>query len=185
MEHHGRTHSFTTILRALIRDKQQIAMIVIYGIGVSFFSLIIPVAVQALVNSIAFVNLLQPVLILTLMVFLLLGASGLLRMVQIYLVELLQQSVFVRLALELGYRIPRLLSETQEKHRGTELINRFFEAVTIQKSFSLLLLDGLALILQSVIGMLLLAVYHPTLLAFDLVLIVALFGILWFPRRWP
>jgi ABC-type bacteriocin/lantibiotic exporter with double-glycine peptidase domain len=58
---------------------------------------------------------------------------------------------------------------------GPELTNRFFDVVTLQKSASALLLDGISIVLQTVIGMAVLAFYHPFLLGFDVVLL-ALIG---------
>ena len=55
---------------------------------------------------------------------------------------------------------------------GPELVNRFFEIVTVQKVSATLLLDGMAIVLQTVVGMLVLAFYHPFLLGFDLVLLL-------------
>ncbi|HQR43629.1 MAG TPA: ATP-binding cassette domain-containing protein, partial [Gemmatales bacterium] len=54
---------------------------------------------------------------------------------------------------------------------GPELVNRFFDVLTVQKSASTLLIDGLTVILQIAIGMLLLGFYHQYLLGFDLFLI--------------
>ena len=56
-----------------------------------------------------------------------------------------------------------------DSHHGPELVNRFLDVVTVQKAGAILLLDGLTIFMQTVMGMLLLAVYHPWLLAFDLV----------------
>jgi len=58
------------------------------------------------------------------------------------------------------------------------LINRFFDVVTLQKTAAVMLLESLGYVLQTLIGMLLLAFYHPILLAFDLFLIAALSAIL-------
>ena len=44
--------------------------------------------------------------------------------------------------------------------------------MTIQKVVASLLLDGVAIVLQTVIGMVVLAFYHPFLLGFDVVLLL-------------
>src|SRR5690606_30975188 len=54
----------------------------------------------------------------------------------------------------------------------------FFDVVTIQKSWAKLLLDVPAAFLQVAVGLILMAFYSPILLAFDLVIIVALFVIM-------
>ncbi|MCX7604175.1 MAG: ABC transporter ATP-binding protein/permease, partial [Bryobacteraceae bacterium] len=52
------------------------------------------------------------------------------------------------------------------------------EVVTVQKAGAALLLDGLTVVVQTLIGMILLAVYHPFLLAFDVLLVLSLFTVL-------
>lgn len=51
-----------------------------------------------------------------------------------------------------------------------ELVNRFFDVLTVQKTGAVLLLEAVGYCLQTSIGMILLAFYHPVLLAFDLFL---------------
>jgi ABC-type bacteriocin/lantibiotic exporter with double-glycine peptidase domain len=77
-------------------------------------------------------------------------------------------------------------AETLDRAWGPELVNRFFDVLTVQKSASTFLLDGLSLVLSAGIGMLVLAFYHPVLLAFDIVLIASVVGLLWgLGRRGP
>ncbi|MBY0458966.1 MAG: ATP-binding cassette domain-containing protein, partial [Gemmataceae bacterium] len=58
---------------------------------------------------------------------------------------------------------------------GPELVNRFFDVLTVQKAAATLLLDGVTIGLQILIGLLLLGFYHTYLLGFDLFLIGSLF----------
>ncbi|MFN7866287.1 MAG: ATP-binding cassette domain-containing protein, partial [Planctomyces sp.] len=84
--------------------------------------------------------------------------------------------LFARLAAELAWRLPRTSLNAFHDSYPPELVNRFFDVVTIQKTASGLLLDGISLILNMAVGMTVLAFYHPWLLAFDfaLVLLMAL-----------
>jgi hypothetical protein len=47
-----------------------------------------------------------------------------------------------------------------EGHHGPELINRFFDVLTVQKSTVLIVIDGVSVLLQTLLGMILLAFYH-------------------------
>ena len=49
-------------------DRQDIAVIVIYGVALGLLSLAVPIAVQSLVNTVAFGSLFQPLVML--------GSSG-------------------------------------------------------------------------------------------------------------
>lgn len=132
-----------------------------------------PIAVQSLVNTIAFGTLLQPLVVLVLILFASLGLNNLLIAFQFYVVEMIQRRIFVRLLGNITNRLERVTSEALDDGNGPELVNRFFDVMTVQKTAAVLLLDGLAYGLQAAIGMLLLAFYHPILLAFDLLLILA------------
>ena len=66
---------------------------------------------------------------------------------------------------------------------GPEMANRFFDVMTMQKATASLLIDLLALSIQTITGLLLLAVYSPFLLAFDIVLIISMTAILLFLGR--
>jgi ABC-type bacteriocin/lantibiotic exporter with double-glycine peptidase domain len=147
-------------------------VVIFYALGIGVLSLVLPIGVQALVNSVAFGSILQPVAILSLLVLAGMGLSGLFSLAQILVVELLQQRLFVRVALDLARRIPFLSLVASKREYAPQLMNRFFEVVLVQKSISKLLLDGVAILLQGTIGLLILAFYHPVLLAFSLTLIV-------------
>ena len=56
---------------------------------------------------------------------------------------------------------------------GPELVNRFFDVITVQKGVATLLMDSVSIALQTVVGMLVLAFYHPLLLAFDVALVLS------------
>ncbi|MGE0784273.1 MAG: peptidase domain-containing ABC transporter [Sandaracinaceae bacterium] len=166
-------------LRALIRaERHDVIVVLIYAIAVGLLSLATPVAVQLLVNTVAFGTLLQPLLMLTLLLLIGLGMSGVFRALQAWVVEILQQRLFLRLVNDLSYRLPRVQRAAFDRASGPELVNRFFDLFTIQKAVSSLLVGGLELVLAAVVGMLVLAFYHPYLLALDVLLILCVLGIL-------
>lgn len=167
------------LLSLLQGERQEIVVILLYGLGVGILSLAIPVGVQTLVSTVNFGSFSQPVLFLVFVVFVGLSAAALLRAIQIRIVEQLQKRFFTQVALELAYRIPRLHLDVKTKGRFPELINRFFDVLTVQKSGATLLLDGFALALQIVLGLILLAFYHWFLLAFAIVL-VGMIGVILF-----
>ncbi len=162
-------------LRKLLRDdRNEIVLTIIFAIGVGILSLATPVAVQALVNTFALGGLLQPLIVLSILLFAFLAFGGALRVLQTYVVEVIQRRIFVRVLSDLAFRLPRLRPEILEKSHGTELVNRFFDVLTVQKVSAILLLDGIAVSLQTIIGLIVLAFYHPLLLAFDLMLVGAI-----------
>jgi putative ABC transport system ATP-binding protein len=159
-------------------ERDDIGILITYGIGIGVLSLATPVAVQALVNTIAFGALFQPLLVLTLVLLVLLGFSNSLVGLQFYVVEMLQRRVFVRIFGKTATRLQQSCYAQKDGHHLPELTNRFFDVVTLQKTASVILLETLGYVLQTLIGMLLLAFYHPLLLAFDLFFVCALAFIL-------
>jgi putative ABC transport system ATP-binding protein len=159
-------------LHVLRPERSDIAVIVVFGIVVGLLTLSTPIAVEALVNTVAFGRFMQPVVVLAIILFAFLGFSSALRGLQAYIAEIVQQRLFVRVSSDLAHRLPRVRNEFWDGHYGPELVNRFFEIVTVQKVVSQLLLDGLSLVLQTAVGMTVIAFYHPVLLGFDAFLLV-------------
>ena len=166
-------------LRAfLMMERSALMAIFIYSIVIGLLTLIAPLTVQAMVNTIAFGVMLQPLIVLSLVLLVALSFAGVLRVVEYVVVEYIQRRFFVRLVTDLSQRLPRLNVYAHEKKYPPELLNRFFDVITIQKAISKLVLDSLEVILQVTLGMLLLAFYHPYLLAFDIILLLGIWGVL-------
>ncbi|TNE45260.1 MAG: ATP-binding cassette domain-containing protein [Deltaproteobacteria bacterium] len=173
-------HSVWPRLFGLLQaEKKELWVIVVYAVVVGIFSLATPVAVQALVNSVAFGTLLQPLVVLSLMLMAGLGFVATMQGIQIYLSEMISRRVFVRVASDFSYRLPRVSTEALIKKDKTELSNYFFDVLTVQKTLSVLLFDGLTSTLSILSGLLLLAIYHPILLAFDVILIATILVVIY------
>jgi putative ABC transport system ATP-binding protein len=175
----SKAQSTTKLLGKIMRaESKEIGVILAYGIGVSLLSLAVPIGVQALVNTVTFGSLSQPLLFLVLAVFGGLALAAVFRGLQVIVIERLQTRFFSYIALELSARLPRVRIDRLSGAKFPELVNRFFDVLVVQKSTATLLLEGFGLVLQTLIGLLLLAFYHPALLAFDLVLVLAMIGVL-------
>jgi len=125
---------------------------------------------------VAFGRLLQPLLVLSLLLFGFLSFAAMMRGLQTFVVEIIQRRLFTRVAADLAYRFPRVRQSALDGHYGPELANRFFDIVTLQKVVAQLLLDGVAIVLATFVGMAVLAFYHPWLLGFDVLLLAIVVG---------
>lgn len=170
---HGASTPWRRLRAFLALERADIWIVVVYAVAIGLLNLATPVAVQALVNTVAFASLLQPIVVLTVLLALGLGGYAALRIAQIWAVETVLRRVFVRALVDVGRRLARL-DPGARGARPTELMHRVFEAPLIQKSLAVLLLDGTALVLQTLVGFALLAAYHPLLLAFSLALLLLL-----------
>lgn len=155
-------------------ERQDLLQVLAFAFGVGLLGLATPVAVQALVNTVAMGGVFQPVIVLAILLFIFLAFSGALHVMQTYLVELVQRRIFVRVASDLAYRLPHVRCEVYDRNHGAELVNRFFDVLTVQKAGATLMLEGVATVLQAVIGLIVLAFYHPILLAFDVLLLASI-----------
>ncbi len=162
-------------LQALLKPEwSDIWIIVVFAFVVGLLMLATPIAVEALVNTVAFGRYIQPVFVLALILLTFLAFSAAMRALQTYVAELVQRRLFARVAGDLAFRLPRATTESTDGIYLPELANRFFDIVTVQKVAAQLLLDGLGLILSALIGMAVLAFYHPWLLGLDVVMMAAI-----------
>lgn len=153
-------------------EKQDLWRVALLALASGLLSLATPAAVQSLVNTVALGGLLQPLLVLSFMLFVFLVIFGTVNILQSYLMELIQRRVFLRMAADMASRLPRVRWSIAIASNGVERVNRFFDVLTLQKSGAFLLLEGLAIVLQAVIGLLVLAAYHPYLMLYDLLIII-------------
>jgi len=173
-DHHAHMSPLRRLIELMRADHADLWLVLGLALGSGLLALASPVAVQALVNTVAMSGMGQPLLVLSTILFFFLTFAGAVHVLQSYLVEIVQRRIFVRLAADLAYRLPRVRSDAYEHHHGPELVNRFFDVLTVQKAGSSLLLDGLSTAVQTLVGLIMLAFYHPFLLAFDVVLVLAI-----------
>lgn len=168
-------------------ERADVVVILLFSIINGVLLLATPLAVDAVVNNIAFGGrqgvYVQALVIISVALFAFLLFVAVLRGAQHYVMEIIQRRLFLRMTADLAYRLPRAETAALDQTSGPELVNRFFEVITLQKTSSLLLLEGINVILGMFIGLLVLGFYHPYLLAFDLVLVAALAGIIFLMGR--
>lgn len=172
-------HNLLLILRP---ERSFYITAVIYGIGVSALSLGIPISVQALVNTVTFGVLIQQLIILGVVLFALLIFSSSLYALQTYVLEIFQRHIYARTSSDMVIRLLEGEYKSLEQKNGTKLVNRYFDVMTIQKNTTLLLTGGMDIVLQTFVGLLLLAFYHPYFLIFDIILVLVFWlawGLFW------
>lgn len=184
---HAGHHEHPTPLRRFIGllnlDRRDVWMVVLFALVAGVLSLATPLAVESLVNVVSWGTQFQPLIILGMMLLTCLTIAGVLRLLQTIVVEIIQRRQFVRIVSDLAHRFPRANQEHLRGECPRELANRFFDIMTIQKATAVLLLDGVSIALTTVLGMIVLAFYHPFLLGFDIVLVIAMISIVWLLGR--
>jgi putative ABC transport system ATP-binding protein len=176
--HHAHISPIKRFIGLLKPEMKDVWTIVLFSVITGLLYLALPLAVNALVSNLAFgtqsAPFQQALVIIALALFAFLLLSGIIRGLQYYIAEVIQRRLFVRVAADMAYRLPRVRADSLDGVHAPEMVNRFLDVVTVQKSTALLLLDGINLVLGGLIGLIVLGFYHPFLLTFTLLLIVAL-----------
>lgn len=160
--------------RMLRLEFRDINTLVLFALVSGVLGLATPLAVESLVNTVAWGTYLQPLFVLSLILFGFLAFAGLLKLLQQIIVEVMQRRMFVRIVGDLAHRFPMARQSELESEHPSELANRYFDIMTIQKATASMLLDGISILLQTTIGLVLLAFYHPFLLGFDIILLISM-----------
>ena len=158
-------------------DRKDIIQIISYAIFAGIINLSLPLGIQAIINFIQAGRASVSWVVLVILVVIGVAFVGILSLMQLRITENLQQKIFIRSAFEFTYRIPKLkFSATYNKH-SSELANRFFDTLSIQKGTSKLLTDFSSALLQILFGIVLLSLYHPFFIIFGILLTLLLYVI--------
>ncbi|HSP12066.1 MAG TPA: ABC transporter ATP-binding protein [Salegentibacter sp.] len=168
------------LFRLLKPDQQEIINIYIYSVFNGLVYLSVPLGIQAIVNLIIGGEVTTSWILLIIFVVMGVAATGILRIFQFRITENLQQKIFTKAAFEFSYRLPRVRMEALYKHYVPELMNRFFDVMTVQKGLPKLLIDFSVAVLQVVFGLILLSLYHPLFIVFSVLLVFLLYIIFHF-----
>lgn len=166
--------------RLLQPDKKDILKVYFYAILSGLINLSLPLGIQAIITYISGGMITTSWVVLVIFVIMGIVMAGLMQVMQASLVETIQQRIFQRSAFEFAFRIPRIKLEKIASYYAPELINRFFDTLTLQKGLSKILLDFSASIVQIIFGLILLGFYHPFFILFGLFLVVILYIIIRF-----
>ena len=170
-------HPLRRFFRLIGGERKAIVKIYIYAVIGGIIGLSLPLGIQAVINLVSTGAIVTSWYILISVVILGIIFGGLLQIFQLGLSETIQQRIFAKSAIELAFRIPRIDAAGIRDYFVPELLNRFFDTVTVQKGLSKILLDFSTASLQIIFGLLLLSFYHPIFIAFGfglLVLVIAM-----------
>ena len=164
-------------------DGKEIRNVYYYSFFAGLISLSLPLGIQAIVNLIQGGRVNSAWVVLVIIVVLGVAFNGLMQILQLRLTENIQQRIFTRAAFEFAYRIPRIKLENLFKTYTPELVNRFFDVMTIQKGISKLLISISMAGIQVFLGLLLLSLYHPFFIIFSFLLLLTFYLIFQFTGK--
>ena len=171
----GSLKKFYQILRL---DKKDIAAIYAFAILAGIVQLSLPLGIQTIISFVMAGSISASIVILILLVVFGTFLNGLLQVRQLEIIEKLKQKIFLRYSLEFSDRLPKLNTEKLDNYYLPELVNRFFDTISLQKGLEKLLLDLPAAVIQILLGLLLLSFYHPIFIGFGALLLIIIIIIL-------
>ena len=173
--------SLNKFFKIIRLEKKEVTAIYFYAILSGVIQLSLPLGIQTIINfsQAAAGTAKLPVSIILLIFIVLVGilVSGILQVNQMKIVEKIEQSIFTRFSLDFAHKIPKIDSTELNKNHLPELMNRFFEIISLQKGLSKILLDIPLAVIQIIFGLILLSFYNSTFIILGLLLILLLFFI--------
>ncbi len=164
--------AFNKLLAVLSVDKKDIFNLFFYAIIGGIVGLTIPLGIQSLINFLQMGKFTASGFILIVLIVFGVLASGILQIVKLWIMEIIQQRLFARTAFDFINKIPKLSNSVIKKIYPPEMMNRFFELVSLQKGLTGVLIDLTTSIIQIIFGLLILSFYHPLFIAFSAFLII-------------
>jgi putative ABC transport system ATP-binding protein len=174
---------YKELARVVGPERRYYRLILVYSMAISLLTLAIPISVQTLIDTVANIGVSSAVVTVGIMLFALLLVSGILQALRAYTMELSNRALFGRMASEIA--LVGLLSApgwfAREQHAA--LCNRYFDIMTIKKNVPYLFSQAFSIFFQSVIGFIVVSLYHIYFLVFSVCLVLLLW-LLWALSGW-
>ncbi len=175
-----KVNSVKRILDIVKFERKEISAIYFYAILNGLVQLSLPLGIQSIIGFVLGGSFSTSLVLLIFFVVTGVFITGWLQVNQMKVIEKIQQQLFVRYSFSYAFLIPRINLKSIDSYYLPELVNRFFDTISLQKSMSKLLLDIPVATIQILFGLILLSFYHPVFIFFGIVLIAVLFMILRF-----
>jgi putative ABC transport system ATP-binding protein len=156
-------------------DAAYVRLGIIYTVAISLLALATPISVQLLINSVANTAMPAPLWALSGVLLLLLLMVAVLSALRVWIMAAFERRVFARVVAEVTVRAVHAQNPFFGDANRSDLFNRYFDLVVVQKAVPSLVIGGFTIVLQAAVGLTITSFYHPFFLAFNVVLVVALF----------
>ncbi len=164
--------SITKLHKILVRYKKDIGVIYMFAILAGLVQLSLPLGIQSIISFVMAGSISTSIIVLIGMVVFGVFINGLLQVKQMEIIEKIKQQLFLRCSFEYSYELPRLDIAHNADEYLPEVVNRFFDSVSLQKGLDKLLLELPAAVIQVILGLILLAFYHPVFIGLGTMLIL-------------
>jgi ATP-binding cassette subfamily B protein len=166
------------IFKLIHLDKSEVTDIYLIAILAGIIQLSLPLGIQSIISFVQAGEVSTSLIILIVLVVTGVFVTGYMIVLQKKITEKIQQKIYLRYAYAFTNQLPKIDIKSIQSYYLPELINRFFETTSLQKSISKILLDIPTATLQIVFGLILLSFYHPIFIAFSITLVLLLVAII-------
>ncbi len=160
--------------------KPEIRLIYLYAIIIGLVNLSLPLGIQAIITFLQTGEMSSSWVILVGVVLVGIAVSGIFQVLQLRIVENIQQNIFARSSFEFAFRLPKISILELDTIHAPELVNRFFDTLTIQKGLPKILIDFSLSSFQIIFGLLLLSIYSPYFIVLGIFLLLMVWLVLKF-----
>jgi ATP-binding cassette, subfamily B, bacterial len=175
-----RISSLRKIFRFLRLERHEVFSIYFYALLSGLIQLSLPLGIQYIINFVLGGSFSASMIVLIFLVVMGVFLAGLFQINQMKIIEKIQQKIFVRYAFAFSERVPRFDPVSVDQYYLPELMNRFFDTVSLQKGVSKLLLEIPTALIQIFFGLMLLSFYHPVFIFFGLLVLLVLYVLLYY-----
>lgn len=166
-------------LWSLVREnRSDITAIYFFALLTGLIQLSLPLGIQTIIGFVLGGTLATSLVVLITVLIVAVILTGVLRVNQMRVIERVQQRLFVKYSFAFANHIPQLDLKKVDGFYLPELVNRFFDTMTLQKGFSKLLLEIPTAVIQTLLGLIVLSFYHPFFILFGILLLLLLWLIL-------
>ena len=171
---------FTNLSNIIQEDKKNILYLLYYSTIEAILLMVSPLASAFIINSVL-AHATLSITVLSTIVILVFAIVALLQVLKAYMIEKFEQKIFIKNAIKTS----RLALENEENKESStdKYMNYFFDVISIQKLFPILLLNGSALIIKIIVSLLLIFIFDINFFILGIIFIFLFLGIILYLGR--
>ncbi len=169
----------TNITAILKEDRRSVLILLFYSMLEALLALTIPLSSSFVINSV----MAHAAISVAVLGFIILSMFGLITVVQVireYIIEKFQQKIFLTTGIKVATQALEHPIAPEYRHK---YMNYFFDVLSIQKFFPILLLDGAGVIFKILVSLLLLIAFDPLLFGVGLLFFTLYFLLIFWLGR--
>jgi len=168
----NKTTSFIKLSNLISSEKKEVSNIYVFAIISGIIQLSLPLGVQSIIGFVLSGTFSTSLMVLISLVIMGVLSAGLLQIQQMKIIEKIQQKIFHKYAFLFKKSLLDIDLKQADDAYLPETMNRFLDVTTLQKGLSKILLDIPLASIQIILGILIVAMYHPLFLILVLIMLI-------------